>query len=88
MLLRVLTVLLVILPGLLRADDRLVRLYAPAQLVDTGLLKFMLPRFSLKTQVRVEVLPDPTGAQVALGFEGDLDFTAVAARPAMLELLS
>lgn len=70
MLLRVLTVLLVILPGLLRADDRLVRLYAPAQLVDTGLLKFMLPRFSLKTQVRVEVLPDPTGAQVALGDDG------------------
>ncbi|MEX0287266.1 MAG: hypothetical protein AB3N23_21885 [Paracoccaceae bacterium] len=65
-----LTVMLILLPGLLRAEDRLVRLYAPAALVDTGLMKHMLPRFSLKTQVRVEVLDDPADANLTLGDAG------------------
>ncbi|SPF81679.1 hypothetical protein [Pseudoprimorskyibacter insulae] len=37
------------------ADDRLVRLRVPDALVETGALKYILPRFSLKTQVRVQI---------------------------------
>lgn len=70
MFLRALTVLLVLMPGLLQADDRLVRLYAPPALVETGVMKFILPRFSLKTQVKVELLGSPADANLALGGEG------------------
>lgn len=51
------------------ADDRLVRLHAPDRLVETGLLKYALPRFSLKTQIRVELTADAE-ADIALGDEG------------------
>lgn len=33
------------------------RLYAPAPLVDSGLMRHILPRFTLKHQVRVELVP-------------------------------
>ena len=46
------------------------RLYAPQALVDSGLLKHILPRFSLKTQVRVELESDPGAANLRLGAEG------------------
>ncbi|MEW9919200.1 hypothetical protein AB2B41_06275 [Marimonas sp. MJW-29] len=52
------------------ADDRTVRLAAPDVLVENGFLKYLLPRFSLKTQVRVEVLPPGSKADAALGAEG------------------
>lgn len=51
------------------ADDRLVRLHAPEALVETGLMQHILPRFSLKTSVRVEMVPEPE-AQIVLGAEG------------------
>ncbi len=63
-------VLACLLPVTLWADDRLVRLHAPPELIDTGLLKHILPRFSLKTQVRVEIVADPDQAQVVLGPDG------------------
>lgn len=50
------------------ADDRLVRLQAPDALLETGLLKFALPRFSLKTQVRVEYVE--RDAHILLGDAG------------------
>ena len=52
------------------ADDRTVRLAVPDDLVETGLLKYMLPRFTLKTQVRVEILPPGSEADVTLGADG------------------
>jgi len=52
------------------ADDHQFRLSAPADLVESGLLKFILPRFSLKTQVRIEVLGDDAAAEAAFGSEG------------------
>ena len=67
---RALIVLLICLPSILRADDRLVRLYAPEALVDSGVLQFILPRFSLKTQVRVEQVGDAGVADLALGDQG------------------
>lgn len=52
------------------AQDRQVLLYAPQALVDTGLMKHILPRFSLKTQVRVKLVDRPEAAQMILGAEG------------------
>ena len=67
---RALLVVLLFLPGPLRADDRLVRLHAPAALIDSGVLEFILPRFSLKTQVRVEQVASTEAADLALGDAG------------------
>lgn len=52
------------------ADDRTVRLAAPDALIDNGFLKYLVPRFSLKTQVRVEILPSGSEADVEIGAEG------------------
>ncbi len=51
------------------AQDGPVRLHAPEALQDTGLLRYILPRFSLKTQVRV-TLTEPDAAQIRLGETG------------------
>lgn len=67
----------VLLPALALADDRLVRVYAPDQLVETGVLKFALPRFSLKTQVRIELVDDPTKADLRLGPDGRALFSGL-----------
>lgn len=64
-----LAVMLVLLPVLGNAGDRDFRLSAPAALVDSGLLKHLLPRFSLKTQIRVELVEG--AAEVALVPEGE-----------------
>ncbi|WP_204114445.1 hypothetical protein [Shimia biformata] len=62
--------LFVLGPGAAVADDRLVRLSAPDVLVQTGVLKFILPRFTLKNQVRVQLVDDPESADVVLGDDG------------------
>lgn len=69
-------VILLLLPGLALANDREVRLSAPEALVESGVLKFALPRFSLKNQVRV-LLVAPEEAQVELGPEGRPLFTGL-----------
>ncbi|MEQ8919089.1 MAG: hypothetical protein RID11_20485 [Roseovarius sp.] len=51
------------------ADDKRFRLSAPAALVETGLLDYLLPRFSLKTGVRIEVVNPEDRAEVTLGPE-------------------
>ncbi|WP_135501220.1 hypothetical protein [Roseovarius aestuariivivens] len=51
------------------AED--LRLAAPASLVDSGLLKYVLPRFSLKTGVRIEVVGPEEPAQIVLSPEAD-----------------
>ncbi|ATF17361.1 hypothetical protein PhaeoP128_00707 [Phaeobacter gallaeciensis] len=56
--------------ALAQDDPRRVRLIAPQALIDTGVLGFMLPRFSLKTQVRVELVEPGAAAEVALGSTG------------------
>lgn len=62
--------LLLLLPLTAVAEDRLVRLYVPQGLAETGLLKHILPRFSLKTQIKVELVSDPAQADIALGADG------------------
>lgn len=52
-----------------QAEDRLVRLHAPDALVQTGLMQHILPRFSLKTRVKVDLVPEPQ-AQMVLGDTG------------------
>ena len=53
--------LLIALAPTVRAQDAL-GLATPDEITESGLLKFVLPRFSLKTGVRV--VPDPGGAMV------------------------
>lgn len=62
--------LLACLTSAAMAQDRPVRLYAPGNLMETGLLKYILPRFSLKTQVRVALVDTPDAADLVLGDTG------------------
>ena len=77
MILRIAMIVMLLIPGAAWAEDRLVRLHAGSVLVDSGLLKHILPRFSLKTQVRVEILPADDGADIVLGDEGRSLFAGV-----------
>lgn len=74
--LRVTIGLLMCLPmmALAQQDARLVRVYAPVTLVESGILKFILPRFSLKTQVRVELVTSAESADLLIGQEGQAIF--------------
>lgn len=58
-----------ILAAPLRAEEP-VRLHAPKALAETGLLAYILPRFSLKTQIRVTLTDDPAEADLILGSTG------------------
>lgn len=64
---------------LVAQDTRPVRLHAPPALVDSGLIKHILPRFTLKTRVRVELVDDPAVADIALGDAGDPLFAGLDA---------
>lgn len=52
------------------AQDGPVTLFAPQALRETGLMQHILPRFTLKTQVRVTVVDDPAAAELVLGPRG------------------
>lgn len=65
---------MVSLPISVLADERLVRLYAPEALIDTGMMRHILPRFTLKTQVRVELAAAPEQADMVWGEEGSALF--------------
>lgn len=64
-----LVVTLACLPCFVAAGERDFRLSAPGVLVDSGVLKHLLPRFSLKTQIRVELVEG--AAEVTLSPDGD-----------------
>ena len=74
---RVLVLILALLPALAMADDRRVAFHAAPALVDSGLIKHIAPRFSLKTQVKVDMVDDPAAAEVVLGAEGRALFTGL-----------
>ena len=65
-----LRLLLVALPSVARAGDRPVRLHAVDTLVESMLLDHILPRFSLKTQVRVVHVDALRGADRVFGYTG------------------
>lgn len=73
----ILILILAVLPGLAMADDRRVAFYAPPALVESGLIKHIAPRFSLKTQVAVDIVTDPAQADVLLGTEGRALFSGL-----------
>lgn len=81
MLLRILALALVCLAGSVAGpvagDERLARLHAPDELVETGVLRHALPRFSLKTQTRVELVEDPAAADLVLGETGQPLFSGL-----------
>ena len=52
------------------ADDRLVRLAVPQELVQSGLFKHILPRFTLKTRVKVDLVDPGDAAEAVLGTQG------------------
>lgn len=56
--------------GPVRASEGF-RLGAPDSLVETGVLKYVLPRFSLKTGVRIEVVGLEETAQIVLAPDAD-----------------
>ncbi len=62
--------LVVLWPGLAGAQERVARLHAPPALVETGLIRHILPRFTLKTQIRVELAATPEAAELVLGAVG------------------
>ncbi|WP_236545245.1 c-type cytochrome [Tropicimonas marinistellae] len=66
----ILIILLFLPPVKAMAQERKVRLHAPETLVDTGLMRHILPRFSLKTQIRVELVDTPDQADIVLGSTG------------------
>ncbi len=59
------------------ANDRLFRLSVPDAVSESGLMMYMLPRFALKTQVRVEVVSPGEPADAAIGNTGMPVFTGV-----------
>lgn len=50
------------------------RLFAPTELVETGLFKFILPRFTLKHRVKVELVEDDSTARLGRT-DGDAVFS-------------
>ncbi|MGV6846961.1 MAG: hypothetical protein ACWA5A_01150 [Marinibacterium sp.] len=64
------TMLVALGPGITWAEDRLVRLFAAPELVETGLIRHIVPRFSLKTQVRVDLVESQESADLVLGRQG------------------
>ena len=62
----VLVVALVATPAL--SQDKEFTLYAPESLINTGFLKYILPRFSLKTSIRIKVIS--AGADAVFGDVG------------------
>ena len=77
-------VIAVVLAGLMPVGARAAegfRLAAPEPLVDTGLLKYVLPRFSLKTGIRIEVVGVDEAADILLApdAEGPRVFTGPTA---------
>lgn len=50
--------------------DKSFRLFAPDDLMQSGFLKHLLPRFSLKTGVRIELTGDSADAAIATGGTG------------------
>ncbi len=59
-----------VVPGTGAAQSKSFRLSAPEDLVNSGFLKHLLPRFSLKTQIRIELVDEGAPAEAALSAGG------------------
>jgi mono/diheme cytochrome c family protein len=66
--LRILSVCIaLLLPVGTGAQERALRLSAPAALMESGLMDHLRPRFSLKTGVKIEIVPEGQEADIVLG---------------------
>lgn len=65
-----LMILGLLLPLTAGAEERRVRVHVPEALEATGLMRHILPRFSLKTQVRVEMVAANAAPDLVFGSEG------------------
>ncbi|UYV36836.1 hypothetical protein N4R57_17885 [Rhodobacteraceae bacterium D3-12] len=72
-----LMILGLLLPLRAGAEERLVRVHVPDRLEQTGLMRHILPRFSLKTQVRVEVVGAGDAPDLIFGSEGRAVFRGI-----------
>lgn len=61
---------LAVLPGVVNAQDKGFRLAVPDALVSTGFLEYLLPRFSLKTAVRITRVAESETAELVLNAVG------------------
>lgn len=75
--------LLLCAPGAARADHQDLTLFASPALVEIGFLAFLLPRFSLKTGVKIHVQPLAVGATIPAGADVVLGTATGAGRLAM-----
>lgn len=72
------TAIFVLFAGVGRAEDN-IRLSATDDFAETGILKYLLPRFSLKTGIRLDIVDD--GADVQIVTEGGRALAVIAAAP-------
>lgn len=63
--------------GIVHAEDRLVRLALPPELAETKFPQFLLPRFTLKTQVKVQVVGPGDPAEAQIGTMGQAVFSGM-----------
>ena len=66
----------------LSAGDSLLRLATTTSTANTGLMDYLLPRFTEETSIEVHVIAVGTGKALRLGQEGDVDIVLVHARAA------
>lgn len=74
---RGLVIIFTLLAGLARADDVRVQFYAAPELVESGLIQHIRPRFSLKTSVGVDIVSDPAVATLLIWDQGDPVFAGL-----------
>lgn len=63
--------------GSAAAQDTNLRLAVPDALETSGIIQFVVPRFSLKTGVRFDRVPEGEAAEMRFGTEGDAVFTGI-----------
>ncbi len=77
----VVLLIFVIVAAPLDAAPREVRLFAAPELVETGVLRYALPRFKLKTQIRVVLVADRSMAEVILAQQAPEDVAPLFTGP-------
>jgi tungstate transport system substrate-binding protein len=64
------------------ADESLLRLATTTSTANSGLMDFLLPKFTAETAIEVHLIAVGTGKALRLGREGDVDIVLVHARAA------
>lgn len=77
-----LSLLSVLLLGPVAAGESPLRLATTTSTANSGLMDFLLPKFTAETSIEVHLIAVGTGKALRLGREGDVDLVLVHARPA------